>query len=116
MTIQAYRAVAQVDQHGKFHFTKTNAYSGNNGRAAILNNSDGANVLYLAGNAGNGADPQPDGIIVAAGAQILDPEVRALVAQQPGLPDSCRQLQHHPARQTARQDRQGHQFPWHDDS
>ena len=86
VTIQAYRAVAQVDQHGKFHFTKTNAYSGNNGRAAILNNSDGTNVLYLAGNAGNGADPQPDGIIVAAGAQILDPEVRALVAQQPGVP------------------------------
>ncbi len=81
-----YRAVAQVDQHGKFHFTKTNAYSGNNGRAAILNNTQGANVLYTAGNAGNGADPQPDGIIVAAGAQILSPEVKALVAQHPGMP------------------------------
>jgi hypothetical protein len=34
-----YRVVAQMDQHGKFRFTKTNAYSGNNGRAAILNNS-----------------------------------------------------------------------------
>jgi hypothetical protein len=81
-----YRAVAQVDQHGKFHFTKTNAYSGNNGRAAILNNTQGANVIYTAGNAGNGADPQPDGIIVAAGAQILTPEVKALVAQHPGMP------------------------------
>src|SRR5215831_14240386 len=29
----AYRVVAQVDAKGKFHFTKTNAYSGNNGRA-----------------------------------------------------------------------------------
>jgi hypothetical protein len=37
-----YRAVAQVDQHGKLRFTETNAYSGNNGRAAILNNSNGA--------------------------------------------------------------------------
>ena len=40
-----YRVVAQVDQRGKFRFTKTNAYSGNNGRAAILNNSNGANVV-----------------------------------------------------------------------
>ena len=36
-----FRVVAQVDGHGKFHFTKTNAYSGNNGRAAILNNTNG---------------------------------------------------------------------------
>lgn len=81
-----YRAVAQVDQHGKFHFTETNAYSGNNGRAAILNNTNGANVLYLAGNAGNGGNPQPDGIIIGAGAQILTPEVKAEVAQNPGFP------------------------------
>ena len=80
----AYRAVAMIDQHGKFRFTETNAYSGNNGRAAILNSA--GNVLYLAGNAGNGGDPQPDGIIIAAGAQILTPEVKAEAAQSPGLP------------------------------
>jgi hypothetical protein len=79
-----YRVAAQVDGHGKFRFAKTNAYSGNNGRAAILN-SEG-NVLYLAGNAGNGGTPQPDGVITGAGAQILDPQVKALVAQQPGDP------------------------------
>jgi hypothetical protein len=83
---QVFRVVAQVDPHGKFHFTKTNAYSGNNGRAAILNNTDGASVLYTAGNAGNGGNPQPDGVIVGAGAQILTPEVRAMVAQDPGFP------------------------------
>jgi hypothetical protein len=83
---QFFRAVAQVDQHGKFHFTKTNAYSGNNGRAAILNNTSGADLLYLAGNAGNGGNPQPDGIIVGAGAQILPSQVRAMVAQYPGFP------------------------------
>ncbi len=81
-----YRVVARVDSHGKFHFTETNAYSGNNGRAAILNREDGANVLYTAGNAGNGANPQPDGIIAGAGAQILDPQVKAEVAQNPGFP------------------------------
>src|SRR6516162_7210351 len=32
-----YRVVAQVDGKGKFRFTITDAYSGNNGRAAILN-------------------------------------------------------------------------------
>jgi hypothetical protein len=82
----AFRAVAQVDQKGKFKFTKTNAYSGNNGRAVILNNSDGANFFYTAGNAGNGGNPQPDGVIIGAGAQIIDPEVKSLVAQKPGDP------------------------------
>ncbi len=81
-----FRAVAQVDQKGKFKFTKTNAYSGNNGRAAILNNSFDANFFYTAGNAGNGGNPQPDSIIVAAGAQIMDPQTKALVAQDPGTP------------------------------
>jgi hypothetical protein len=81
-----YRVVADVDQHGKFHFTKTNAYSGNNGRAAILNNTGGANLYYTSGNAGNGGNPQPDGIIIGAGTQILTPEVKAEVAQTPGAP------------------------------
>ena len=68
-----YRAVAQIDVNGNATFTQTNAYSGNNGRAAILNNSNGADFFYTAGNAGNGANPQPDGIIIGAGAQILNP-------------------------------------------
>ena len=82
----AFRVVAQVNAKGQFSFTKTNAYSGNNGRAAILNNTAGANFFYTAGNAGNGGNPQPDGIIVGAGAQILNPQVKALVAQNPGDP------------------------------
>jgi hypothetical protein len=81
-----YRLVAQVDQQGRFRFTETNAYSGNNGRAAILNNSDGANVLYLAGNAGNGGNPQPSGVIIGTGAQITTPQDAPERAQQPGTP------------------------------
>ena len=84
VTAVNYRVVASVDAHGKFHFTETNAYSGNNGRAAILNAA--ANVLYLAGNAGNGGNPQPDGVITGAGAQIADAQTKALVAQSPGDP------------------------------
>jgi hypothetical protein len=79
-----YRVVGELDRFGRFHFTLTNAYSGDNGRAAILNNA--ANVIYTAGNAGNGSNPQPNGIIVAAGAQILTPSNLPETFQTPGAP------------------------------
>ena len=66
--------------------TETNAYSGNNGRAAILNDSGGQNLLYTSGNAGNGATPQPDGFILGAGAQIMNPQYQPEREQQPGSP------------------------------
>jgi hypothetical protein len=82
-----YRVVATIDQLGQFSFTKTNAYSGNNGRSAILNNVNGANVLYTTGNAGNGSNPQPNGVIVGAGAQIMTSSRLALSQQpDPGQP------------------------------
>ncbi len=81
-----YRAVAQVDRNGKFQFTETNAYSGNNGRASILNDQSGVNIIYTAGNAGNGSNPQPDGIILGAGAQLIDPLAEAESSQNPGTP------------------------------
>ena len=68
-----YRAVALVDAEGHFQFTQTNAYSGDNGRAAILNDLNGANVFYTSGNAGNGSNPQPSGVILGAGAQFVIP-------------------------------------------
>jgi hypothetical protein len=80
------RAVAQVDADGIFQFTETNAYSGNNGRAAIQSDSRGADLIYTVGNAGNGANPQPDGIILGAGAQILSPANAPQAAQVPGAP------------------------------
>ena len=82
-----FRVVASIDQFGQFHFTKTNAYSGNNGRAALLNNANGANVYYTTGNAGNGSNPQPNGVIIGAGAQIMTPSQLALAQQMdPGQP------------------------------
>jgi hypothetical protein len=83
VTSAYYRVVADVDAEGRFHYTLTNAYSGDNGRAAILNNSAGANVLYTAGNAGNGSNPQPDGIITGTGAQIMTPQYRPERLQSP---------------------------------
>ena len=71
--VSYYRAVATVDRKGKFTFTETNAYTGNNGRSAILNNTDGADFFYTAGNAGNGANPQPANVVLGAGAQFIVP-------------------------------------------
>ena len=80
------RAEAVVDRYGRFQFTETNAYSGNNGRAVVLNNSNGDNFFYTSGNAGNGANPQPDGIILGAGTQIISPANAPESEQNPGLP------------------------------
>ena len=80
-----YRVVGDLGLNGRFRsFTLTNAYSGNNGRAAILNNA--ANVLYTSGNAGNGANPQPNGVILGAGAQILSRSWLPEPAQSPDAP------------------------------
>jgi hypothetical protein len=81
-----YRGIARVGNNGQFHFTVTNAYSGNNGRAAILNNSGSNEFLYTAGNAGNGSNPQPDGVILGAGAQIANAMMQPEREQDPGMP------------------------------
>jgi hypothetical protein len=82
-----YRAVATLNSQGRFRFTETNAYSGNNGRAAILANSgDGDPVVYTAGNAGNGSNPQPNGVVLGAGAQALAPSIGPEAFQSPGTP------------------------------
>jgi hypothetical protein len=67
-----YRAEAEVDRDGHFQFTETNAYSGNNGCAVVFNNSQGDNFFDTAGNAGNGGNPQPNGIVLGAGTQIIN--------------------------------------------
>jgi hypothetical protein len=81
-----FRVVAQVDSRGRLSFTKTNAYSGNNGRAAYLNDANGSDVYYTAGNAGNGNTPQPNGIIIGAGAQLVTPQDQPLQQQKAGQP------------------------------
>jgi hypothetical protein len=81
-----YRVAATMNARGQITYTTTNAYSGNNGRAAILNDSHGADLLYTAGNAGNGSSPQPNGIILGAGAQIMKPSTLPESMQHPGQP------------------------------
>ncbi|HME05777.1 MAG TPA: hypothetical protein VKG25_01955 [Bryobacteraceae bacterium] len=63
-----YRIVGQVDAGGNLLTTDSNAYSGNNGRAAILANG----FYYTVGNDNNGAGT-PANIIDSTGAEILTP-------------------------------------------
>ncbi len=82
-----YRSVAEISTLGTFHFTKTNSFTGDNGRAAILNDNSGAGVVYMAGNAGNGTGKvQPASTILSTGAQILTPVNEAEDLQTPGSP------------------------------
>src|SRR5215475_854446 len=82
-----YRAVGQVNASGQFEFTETNAFSGDNGRAAILDPEDGANgTIFAVGNAGNGANPEPPAVIDGAGSQILTPASEPEADQTPGSP------------------------------
>jgi hypothetical protein len=81
-----YRAVATLNAQGQFSFTETNAYSGNNGRAAIYVNTGGNNFFYTVGNAGDGGNPEPVGVVDGAGVQIITPANASEASQTPGQP------------------------------
>jgi len=81
--VTTYREVAQLGANGQFQFTETNAFSGDNGRAAILNDEQGAGLYYAGGNAGNGANPEPAQVITGAGAQLIQPLNQPTSAQNP---------------------------------
>ena len=63
-----FRSVAQVASDGTLKVTPTNAYSGNNGRAAIL----AGGLYYMVGNSNNGAGT-PTNVITATGVQVATP-------------------------------------------
>jgi hypothetical protein len=82
-----YRAVGQVNASQNFAFTETNAFSGDNGRAALLDPEDGPNgTIFAVGNAGNGANPEPPAVIDGAGSQVLTPAGAPEADQNPGTP------------------------------
>jgi hypothetical protein len=74
---QYYRSVAEVDAHGNIQLTDGNAYSGNNGRAAMKANW----MYYLTGNDNNGglSASQLNGtqvgqnLVTSTGAELLVP-------------------------------------------
>ncbi|WP_246576395.1 hypothetical protein [Actinospica durhamensis] len=79
-----YRTIAQLGADGQFRFTLTNAYSGDNGRAAILNNATGQ--YYTAGNSNNGTGTSVSGLISGTGAQLVTASRAPEQEQQPGAP------------------------------
>ncbi len=81
-----YRAAATVNAAGQFTFTETNAYSGNNGRAALYVNTNGNNFFYTTGNAGNGGNPEPQQVVEGAGVQIIQAVNAPEASQTPTYP------------------------------
>jgi uncharacterized protein (TIGR03437 family) len=70
-----FRAVVQVGANGAIQVTPTNAYCGNNGRAAILANG----LYYMVGNSNNGAGT-PANVVAAGGVQVATPGQSATTA------------------------------------
>jgi len=70
-----YRAVVQVGANGAIQVTPTNAYSGNNGRAAAL----AGGMYYMVGNSNNGSGT-PTNVTSATGAQMAAPGQPATTA------------------------------------
>ncbi len=84
--VVAYRVAATVNAQAQFSFTETNAYSGNNGRAAIYVNTGRNDIFYTVGNAGNGGTPEPQNVVLGAGVQFVPKLSQPETAQTPGLP------------------------------
>ena len=72
-----FRGVVQLGANGAMQLTKTNAYNGNNGRAAILANG----LYYLVGNSNNGTGTAAN-IVGAGGMQIATPGQAATTLPQ----------------------------------
>jgi hypothetical protein len=85
--------VAQIhaqDSGNAVQVTPVNAYSGNNGRAAIL--AGGANEYLMVGNAGNGGNPEPANLVSNTGVQLVPPgggpETTVVGTPQPAIPST----------------------------
>jgi hypothetical protein len=78
------RVAAGLSSDGSWSFTDSNAFSGDNGRAALLNNDLG--VFYAAGNSNNGSSTTPNAITNSGGAQGFAQSFDTQAAQYPGAP------------------------------
>jgi hypothetical protein len=70
-----YRGIAQIDGSGHITVTRTNAFTGDNGRAAIY----AGGALYAVGNSNSGTGT-PDDVVQATGVEFITP------GQAPGTP------------------------------
>ncbi len=80
-----FRGVVQVGGNGAIQVTPTNAYSGDNGRAAILG---GNGLYYMVGNSDNGAGPgkgTPALVTLTTGVEVATPgQSQTTIPQQVG--------------------------------
>ena len=87
---QYYRAVGEVDAHGHLMITDGNAYSGNNGRAAIK----GDGLYYMTGNDNNGGLSKKQLTTTFVGVELLGANgVELLVpGQAPPVPPNITKI------------------------
>jgi hypothetical protein len=78
------RVAADLAGDGSWSFTDSNAFSGDNGRAVILNNDLGA--FYAAGNSNNGDSTTENSITDSGGAQGFAQSFESQADQTPGAP------------------------------
>jgi hypothetical protein len=78
-----YRAVAEVDADGHLSITDGNAYSGDNGRAAI---KGGNGLYYMVGNDNSGNIPKKDVALTVPGVELVNGTGAELLT--PGLTPS----------------------------
>jgi len=84
-----YRVASNLDSDGNWTFTDTNNYSGDNGRAVMLDNTSG--LFYEAGNSNNGSAKKGSALLAelaaTGGAQTEVPSSLPQSQQDPGFPN-----------------------------
>jgi hypothetical protein len=77
-----YRVAGDLSSDGRWTFTDTNSFSGDNGRAVLLDSAD--NVFFAAGNSNNGSSsPIEPGLVDGTGAQAFPESFVPQSAQTP---------------------------------
>jgi hypothetical protein len=77
-----YRVAGDLSSSGRWTFTDTNSFSGDNGRATVLDSAD--NVFLAAGNSNNGSSsPILPGLVDGTGAQAFPESFLPQNAQSP---------------------------------
>jgi hypothetical protein len=76
------RVIGDLNSNGQWTFTLGNAFSGDNGRAAVLNNA--TDTFYEAGNSNSGTSTTQNPITLSGGAQAVAESFQSEAAQGQG--------------------------------
>jgi hypothetical protein len=78
------RVFSDLNSDGDWTFTDSNSFSGDNGRAVLLNNA--TNTFYAAGNSNSGTSTTPDPVTLSGGAQAVLESFESQADQGMGSP------------------------------